>query len=77
MSMPQFQTGGYSNTMLPITTASMPNCWTSMETLRLTTYIGIITGEAPVEAFDSFVDSWYAMGGTAVTEEANEWYHSR
>ena len=77
MSMPQFQTGGYANTLLPITTASMPNCWTSMETLRLTTYIAIITGEQPVDAFDGFVDSWYAMGGTAVTAEANEWYHSR
>ena len=76
-TLPQFRTGGYSNTMLPITTASMPNCWTSMETLRQTTYVGIITGEIPVDSFDSFVESWYQMGGTAVTEEANEWYHSK
>ena len=37
----------------------------------------IITGEKPVEAFDDFVKQWNDMGGAKITEEANEWYHSR
>ena len=41
------------------------------------TYVQIITGEKPVDAFDDFVKQWYEMGGTQITEEANEWYHSR
>ena len=54
-TLPQFRTGGYSNTMLPITTTSMPQYWESLDTLRKTTYVQIITGEKPVEAFDDFV----------------------
>ena len=44
---------------------------------RKMTYVQIITGEKPVDAFDDFVKQWYEMGGTQITEEANEWYHSR
>ena len=33
-SMPQFMTGGYAKTTLPITTASMPKYWTHLEALR-------------------------------------------
>jgi len=76
-SMPQFTTGGYSNTKLPITTTSQPTYWDSLETLRKTTYVGIITGQAPIEAFDQFVTDWYAQGGQQITDEANEWYLSK
>ena len=41
------------------------------------TYVQIITGEKPVDAFDDFVKQWYEGGGEKITEEANEWYHSR
>jgi putative aldouronate transport system substrate-binding protein len=71
-----FMTGGYSNTMLPITTESMPKFWTSMESLRETTYIDIITGKKSVDDFDAFVEQWNKMGGEQITKEANEWYHS-
>ena len=76
-TLPQFRTGGYSNTKLPITTASQPQYWESLETLRKMTYVQIITGEKPVDAFDDFVKQWNEMGGAKITEEANEWYHSR
>lgn len=76
-SMPMFKTGGYANTLLPITTASMPKYWTSLETLRETTYIAIITGEKPVDAFDDFVAEWNQRGGEQITQEANEWYLSK
>ena len=50
---------------------------TRMDTLRQTTYIQIITGEKPVDAFDEFVQQWNAMGGEKITAEANEWYHAK
>ena len=74
--MPMYKTGGYSRVMLPITTASQPKYWTSMETLRETTFMRIITGEAPIEEYDNFVEQWNKMGGEQITKEANEWYHS-
>lgn len=75
--MPMFQTGGYSRVTLAITTASQPQYWTSLETLRETTYMQIITGEKSIDAFDDFVTEWYARGGQTITDEANEWYQSR
>ena len=40
------------------------------------TFAKIIMGEAPIEAFDQFVEDWYNNGGTEITEELNEWYSS-
>ena len=34
----------------------------------------IITGEQPVDAFDEFIESWYALGGEDIVREKNEWY---
>ena len=36
----------------------------------------IITGEETIDAFDRFVENFYANGGDAITEEVNEWYAS-
>ena len=33
----------------------------------------IIIGELPLEAFDEFVEKWYATGGEEVTRRAREW----
>lgn len=46
-------------------------------TLESSTFIEIITGAQPVEAFDQFVETWYNSGGTEVTEDVNAWYASR
>lgn len=35
-------------------------------------FITIITGENPIEYFDTFVEEWYNSGGTELTEEANK-----
>lgn len=37
-------------------------------------YIAIITGEQPLDYFDTMVEQWYNAGGTVLTEEANELY---
>ena len=40
-------------------------------------YIGIITGEKPVDYFDEMVKAWYAAGGQTLTEEANAIYKAQ
>ncbi len=34
----------------------------------------IIIGDLPIDAFDEFVERWYASGGKEVTEAARTWY---
>lgn len=53
------------------TTESMSDLWPSLHSLEQTTFLQIITGEAPIDAFDSFVTQWYAQGGQIVTDEIN------
>lgn len=37
----------------------------------------IILGDAPLSAFDDFVESFYALGGDQITRDVNAWYHSQ
>lgn len=53
------------------TTESMSDLWPSLHSLEQTTFLQIIIGEAPIDAFDSFVTQWYAQGGQTVTDEIN------
>ena len=34
----------------------------------------MITGEMPIDQFDSAVEAWLSGGGQAITDEVNEWY---
>lgn len=43
----------------------------SLEKLEQKAFILIITGEEPIEYFDSFVQEWYANGGKELSREAN------
>lgn len=52
-------------------TASMPARWADLETLENETFLRIIMGEEPIEAFDAFVESWLSQGGATITEEVN------
>lgn len=45
--------------------------------LRNETFIRIVLGELPLDAFDQFVADWRAQGGDAITKEVNEWYSSQ
>lgn len=60
-----------------IITDSIVDYWESLYTLQLTTYTAIITGDKPVDAFDDFVDTWYAMGGDWITEDVNDAYYAK
>lgn len=37
-------------------------------------YIAIITGDKPLDYFDEMVETWYEIGGSVLTEEANDLY---
>lgn len=45
--------------------------------LKNKVYISIITGDKPLDYFDTFVQEFMAAGGEQVLREANERYHSR
>ena len=46
----------------------------TLDQLRDETIIKIITGQEPVEYFDTFVENWYALGGQDIVDEMNAWY---
>ena len=60
-----------------IITDSIVDYWESLYTLQLTTYTAIITGQKPVDEFDRFVETWYAMGGDWITDDINEAYYAK
>ncbi len=46
--------------------------WDAMENLYKEYSYKIITGASPSDAFDEFVEKWYELGGSQITEYANE-----
>lgn len=58
-------------------TPTMISHWTDLKKLEDETYISIITGQKPMEAFDAFVEQWKKMGGDQVTAEVNEWWKNK
>jgi hypothetical protein len=60
-----------------VVTPSYNDYWTELKKMKDETYINIITGIQPVDAFDNFVRSWYTQGGQTITDEANAWYKGK
>ena len=46
----------------------------ALEDLELETFTNIITGQADIDEFDDFVETWNTLGGEQITEEINEFY---
>ena len=46
---------------------------TPLDRLQQTTYLGIITGNLPIDEFDRFAEAWLKQGGEQLTNEANQW----
>ncbi|MCM3781563.1 extracellular solute-binding protein [Neobacillus mesonae] len=59
---------------LEVATPSLIQYMSELISLRDRTYISIITGDKPVEYFDTFVKEFMEAGGQQVLLEANEWY---
>lgn len=57
-----------------IVTDTMVDSLAQLEKMELETFTRIITGDAPIDEFDSFVENWNSMGGAQITEEINEYY---
>jgi putative aldouronate transport system substrate-binding protein len=58
-------------------TPTMVTNWSDLLTLESETYLSIISGEKPIEAFDEFVADWKAGGGDQITAEVNEWWQAQ
>ena len=43
--------------------------WTNLEKKENETFLKIIIGEEPIDAFDTFVEEWKAEGGDEITAE--------
>ncbi|MFC5531651.1 extracellular solute-binding protein [Cohnella yongneupensis] len=51
------------------TTPSMDKSWPALQQMEHDTYLQIITGEIPIDAFEDFVTRWKAGGGDRITAE--------
>jgi hypothetical protein len=61
-------------TKLPTATGSTAMYLPDLQKLHKETYINIITGKLPLDAFDKLVTDWYAQGGKTLEDEATAWY---
>ncbi|MBQ8684148.1 MAG: extracellular solute-binding protein [Clostridia bacterium] len=52
-------------------TAGMNTYWAQLLTFENETFQAIITGEKPIDYFDTFVAEWKRMGGDQITTEVN------
>ena len=53
-------------------TATMALKMPTLQSMEAEVIIKVIMGE-PIEAFDKFVKDWYALGGTEIVDEVNQW----
>lgn len=54
-----------------IPSEEVSNTTGTLKKLLVETIVKIITGAQEVDSYDSFIDTWYAMGGKAAMDEAN------
>lgn len=59
---------------LKVATPSLTDKGTELIQMKDKAYISIITGEKPLNYFDSFVMEFMAAGGKEIVEEASKWY---
>lgn len=60
-----------------VATDTMTMRKTTLDTMLDEAFIKIITGQSPLDEFDTVVASWYAAGGQTMTDEVNEWYQAQ
>lgn len=53
-------------------TTTMVSEWWYLENLESSTYLKIVTGEADIDEFDSFVKEWESQGGDTITQEVRK-----
>jgi putative aldouronate transport system substrate-binding protein len=75
MKQPQYDS--YNPGELRVALPSSGDYKQELITYRDETWIKMITGELPIDYWDTFVEEYNARGGAVLTEEANEWYSSK
>lgn len=58
-------------------TDTMRSVWWKLKEMQKETYLEIITGQEPLDYFDTFVEQWYDTGGREIIEEVNAKYKER
>ena len=48
----------------------------TLNSMKEEIFAKIIIDEEPLEAFDTFVEDWYRLGGQQVTDDVNEWWQT-
>ena len=65
---------GVFNKFLGLPTPGITAYQSTLDKMRDQTYFGIITGQKPLDEFDTFVTNWKKSGGDQITKEVNDWY---
>lgn len=55
-------------------TETMRTVWWKLKQMQKQAYLEIITGQKPLDYFDTFVNQWYETGGEDILQEVNELY---
>ena len=71
------KTDGLMDEFQSLPTPTMVERQTDLNKMEDETFISIIIGEQPLEAFETYVDNWKKLAGDKITEEVNEWYSRR
>ncbi|HJA93635.1 MAG TPA: extracellular solute-binding protein [Candidatus Eisenbergiella merdipullorum] len=53
-------------------TENIQKKWSVLQKAEDETFLKIILGTEPIESFDTFVEDWYAQGGTEIIQEVSE-----
>lgn len=64
----------FKNMFTGPTTKTMKSKLDYLNKIENQTFNEIIYGKSPVDAFDTFVQTWKSGGGDQITQEVNEWY---
>ncbi len=73
----RWEEDGIRNHFTTFPTRAMERAGAALDSLEAETFINIITGQASLDDFDSFVQDWRAGGGDTITGEVNEWWHGQ
>lgn len=49
----------------------------TLDKLQLETFTKIITGNADISEYDTYVQNWLDLGGKQITDEVNQWFSER
>ena len=73
----RWELDGIRNHFTTFPTRTMERAGASLDGAEAETFVNIITGQASLDDFDTFVSDWAAGGGDRITDEVNEWWHGQ